>query len=116
MLASAKKTSQLCQKEVKRRAIKNAKPNKDVILRAKKLAKDTVAFWRRYEKEEREVSTLQHLSYLSHLETNSTVFIKSKKRAEKLEAERRKHEEELREAKRQQKKLNFLITQTELYR
>ena len=35
--------------------------------------------------------------------------------AEKEEVERRKREEEIREAKRQQMKLNFLLTQTELY-
>lgn len=50
-------------------------------------------FWKRNEKEEREM----------------------RKRAEREALERMKIEEELREAKRQARKLNFLITQTELY-
>jgi DNA helicase INO80 len=38
-----------------------------------------------------------------------------KKRLERENMEKRKKEEEIREAKRQQKKLNFLLTQTELF-
>ena len=38
-----------------------------------------------------------------------------RKKAEKEALERRRIEEEMREAKRQARKLNFLITQTELY-
>lgn len=50
-------------------------------------------FWKRNEKDERE----------------------NRKRAEKEALERAKKEEEERESKRQSRKLNFLITQTELY-
>jgi chromatin-remodeling ATPase INO80 len=50
-------------------------------------------FWKKYDKIERE----------------------QRKKAEKQAAEQRKVEEELREAKRQQRKFNFLITQAELY-
>jgi DNA helicase INO80 len=50
-------------------------------------------YWRKYDKEARE----------------------SQKKAEKEAAERRKREEEIREAKRQQRKLNYLLTQTELF-
>ena len=50
-------------------------------------------YWRKFEKEQRD----------------------AKKIAEKMELERIKREEEVREAKRQQKKLNFLLTQTELF-
>jgi DNA helicase INO80 len=39
----------------------------------------------------------------------------AKKKADKEAAERAKAEEEAREAKRQARKLNFLLTQTELY-
>ncbi len=50
-------------------------------------------FWKKNEKEEKE-----------------------KRKAEEKElTERRKLDEEMREAKRQQRKFNFLITQTELY-
>lgn len=52
-----------------------------------------LAFWKKNEKEEREL----------------------RKKAEKEALERLKQEEERREAQRQARKLNFLITQTELY-
>jgi DNA helicase INO80 len=52
-----------------------------------------LGYWRRHEKEERD----------------------NRKRAEREALERAKIEDEKREAKRQQRKLNFLITQTELY-
>jgi hypothetical protein len=52
-----------------------------------------VAFWKRNDKVERD----------------------SRRKAEKAAHELRKQEDERREAKRQQRKFNFLITQTELY-
>lgn len=52
-----------------------------------------LVFWKRNEKEEREL----------------------RKKAEKEALERLRLEEERREAQRQARKLNFLITQTELY-
>lgn len=60
---------------------------------ARRSMKEMLSFWRRNEREEREL----------------------RKRAEKEAQERRRLEEEQREARRQAKKLNFLITQTELY-
>ena len=50
-------------------------------------------FWRKYDKTERD----------------------GRRKAERAANEQRKAEEELKEAKRQQRKFNFLITQTELY-
>ena len=50
-------------------------------------------YWRRNEKIEREKS----------------------KKEEKVKAEQKKMDDELREAKRQQRKFNYLIAQTELY-
>ena len=43
------------------------------------------------------------------------MVVQQKKAKEKAAQEQRKHDIELLEAKRQQRKLNFLITQTELY-
>ena len=51
------------------------------------------AYWKRYDRAEKD----------------------QRKRAEKEALEQLKVDAELREAKRQQRKLNFLITQTELY-
>jgi chromatin-remodeling ATPase INO80 len=50
-------------------------------------------YWRKYDKEERERARAE----------------------QKAAQEKRKHDEEIREAKRQQMKLNFLLTQTELF-
>lgn len=62
-------------------------------MRARKIMREMLVFWKRNEKEEREL----------------------RKRAEKEALDKAKKEEEMREAKRQARKLNFLITQTELY-
>ena len=50
-------------------------------------------YWRKYDKDERE----------------------AKKRREVEERKKRKEDEEIREANRQQRKLNYLLTQTELF-
>ncbi|KAN0022513.1 hypothetical protein ACTFIU_004707 [Dictyostelium citrinum] len=92
-IANCKKIAQMMKRELK---IKNQKPPKaikDIQIRAKKLVKEMGAYWRKFDKDERE----------------------AKRRAEKEEANQRKREEEVQEAKRQQRKLNFLISQTELY-
>jgi glutamate synthase domain-containing protein 2 len=57
------------------------------------MSKEALQYWRRFEKERRDAQKI----------------------AQKLEVERVRREEEIREAKRQQKKLNFLLTQTELF-
>lgn len=61
--------------------------------RMKRLSRENIAYWKRSRRFDREV----------------------KKRLEKEAEEQRKIDHELVEAKRQQRKLNFLITQTELY-
>jgi len=93
-ISNCKKIAQLCRREVKR-VEKNSvlRKTKEVPLRAKRAMKEVLVFWKKNEKEEREL----------------------RKKAEKEAAEQRKAEEDLREAKRQGRKLNFLITQTELY-
>lgn len=93
VLSVAKKIALLCQKEVRKKAIKSQKCSKDTVVRARRLAKEMLVYWKKYEKVERE----------------------HRKRAEKEALEQRKVEDEMREARRQQRKLNFLITQTELY-
>ncbi|KAJ1826827.1 putative DNA helicase ino80, partial [Coemansia sp. RSA 2599] len=75
------------------RPIMVSRPPKDLQMRARRSMREMLLFWKRHEKEEREM----------------------RKRAEKEAAEKLKLEEEAREARRQARKLNFLITQTELY-
>jgi SNF2 family DNA or RNA helicase len=78
---------------VSRRKVHSIKTQRDISLRAKKLSKEMLLFWKRHEKEEREL----------------------RRKAEKEDIEKLKLEEEARERRRQARKLNFLITQTELY-
>ncbi|KAI5615139.1 DNA helicase INO80, partial [Silurus asotus] len=82
-----------CMREVRRAAIQVQKNCKETLPRARRLTKEMLLYWKKYEKVEKE----------------------HRKRAEKEALEQRKLDEEMREAKRQQRKLNFLITQTELY-
>ena len=72
---------------------KTAKSTKDVQAKGKRLIREMLVFWKKNEKEERDV-----------------------RRREMREAiDRAKVEEEKREAARQARKLEFLISQTELY-
>ncbi|SPO20449.1 related to INO80 - ATPase with chromatin remodeling and helicase activity [Ustilago trichophora] len=88
-----RRLSSVVQREAKRGAARNNKTVKDVQLRARKVMREVLVFWKRNEKEEREL----------------------RKKAEREAVEKAKKEEEMREAKRQARKLNFLISQTELY-
>ncbi|XP_028295465.1 chromatin-remodeling ATPase INO80 isoform X2 [Gouania willdenowi] len=93
VLTNAKKLAHQCMREVRRAAIQAQKNCKETLPRARRLTKEMMLYWRKYDKVEKE----------------------HRKRAEKEALEQRKLDEEMREAKRQQRKLNFLITQTELY-
>ncbi|XP_042901468.1 chromatin-remodeling ATPase INO80 isoform X1 [Parasteatoda tepidariorum] len=92
-LSTAKKLAQACQREVRKSVLVSQKLVKDVPARARRLTKEMMLYWKRYDKVEKE----------------------HRKRAEKEAQEQLRLDIELREAKRQQRKLNFLITQTELY-
>ena len=72
---------------------KTTKSAKENQTRAKRLMREMLVFWKKNEREERDV----------------------RKRAEKEAVDRAKEEEEKREAARQARKLEFLISQTELY-
>jgi DNA helicase INO80 len=88
-----RRVSSVAQREARRGLQRNTRTTKDVQLRARKVMREMLVFWKRNEKEEKEL----------------------RRRAEKEALDRAKKEEEMREAKRQARKLNFLITQTELY-
>ncbi|XP_029454455.1 chromatin-remodeling ATPase INO80 isoform X1 [Rhinatrema bivittatum] len=92
-LTNSRKLAHQCMREVRRAAIQAQKNCKETLPRARRLTKEMLLYWKKYEKVEKE----------------------HRKRAEKEALEQRKLDEEMREAKRQQRKLNFLITQTELY-
>lgn len=88
-----KKTAILAAREAKRWQLKNNKNQKDLTTKARRAMREMFNFWKRNERMEREL----------------------KKKYEKELIDKAKREEEEREAKRQLRKLNFLITQTELY-
>ncbi|KAC9819661.1 hypothetical protein E3N88_45209 [Mikania micrantha] len=92
-LTDAKRFSENCQREVKMKMSRSLKLMRGASIRTRKLARDMLVFWKRVDKEMAEI----------------------RKREEKEAAEALKREQELREAKRQQQRLNFLLSQTELY-
>ncbi|KAK6460000.1 DNA ATP-dependent helicase [Scheffersomyces coipomensis] len=92
-LINHKKTAILAAREAKRWQLKNNKGQKDLTTKARRAMREMFNFWKRNERIEREL----------------------KKKHEKELLDKAKKEEEEREAKRQSRKLNFLITQTELY-
>ncbi|KAI0778036.1 SNF2 family N-terminal domain-containing protein [Trametes elegans] len=79
--------------QARRPFLKTAKATKDVQAKAKRLMREMMVFWKKNEKEERDV----------------------RRREQKEAIDRAKIEEEKREAARQARKLEFLISQTELY-
>lgn len=93
VLASCKKTAQLCMRHCRQKAMQSQKNMKETLWRAKRLTREMQSYWKRYDRVERE----------------------NRRRMEKEAEEQRKMDVEMIEAKRQQRKLNFLITQTELY-
>ncbi|XAR69491.1 DNA helicase [Bertholletia excelsa] len=92
-LVDAKRLSETCQREVKLKVSRSLKLMRGAAIRTRKMARDMLVFWKRVDKEMAEV----------------------RKREEKEAAEALKREQEIREAKRQQQRLNFLLSQTELY-
>lgn len=93
ILTACRRAATNCMRHCRQRAMQSQKNMKEVIWRAKRLTREMQVYWKRFERVERE----------------------TRRRMEKEAEEQRKLDVELMEAKRQQRKLNFLITQTELY-
>ncbi|KAG9247624.1 SNF2 family helicase/ATPase-like protein [Calycina marina] len=91
--SNLKKTAILASKEAKRWQLRTNKGTKDLQARAKRVMREVMSFWKRNEREERDL----------------------RKAAEKQELENAKAAETERESSRQARKLNFLLSQTELY-
>ncbi|VVC95066.1 unnamed protein product [Leptidea sinapis] len=93
LLLQRKRLATLCSKHWRHVAMQSQKNMKETVWRCKRLSREMQAYWRRYDRAERE----------------------TRRRMERQAEEQRKMDVELMEAKRQRRKLNFLITQTELY-
>ncbi|KAF9569693.1 hypothetical protein CPC08DRAFT_652613 [Agrocybe pediades] len=91
--AQLERIAKLASMQARKPFSKTAKANKDLQAKAKRLMREMQVFWKKNEKEERDV----------------------RKREQKEALDRLKIEEEKREAARQARKLEFLISQTELY-
>lgn len=91
--SNLRKTVQLASKEARRWQLRTNKGTKDVQAKSKRGMREMMGFWKRNEREERDM----------------------RKVAEKQLIEEAKKAEADREANRQKRKLNFLISQTELY-
>ncbi|KAG9238171.1 putative DNA helicase INO80 [Amylocarpus encephaloides] len=91
--SNLKKTAILASKEAKRWQLRTNKGTKDLQARAKRVMREMMSFWKRNERDERDL----------------------RRAAEKQEIENAKKAETERESNRQKRKLNFLISQTELY-
>ncbi|KAI0257582.1 SNF2 family N-terminal domain-containing protein [Lactifluus subvellereus] len=88
-----KRVATLASLQARKPYNRTPKAIKDVQAKSKRLMREMLVFWKKNEKEERDV----------------------RKRENKEAADRAKVEEEKREAARQARKLEFLISQTELY-
>ncbi len=78
---------------MRQRAMLSQRASKETIWRAKRLTREMQAYWRRFDRAEKQ----------------------QRRQQEKEAEEQHRMDVQLMEAKRQQRKLNFLITQTELY-
>lgn len=92
-LAQLERTAKSASIQARKPFTKTAKVNKDMQAKAKRLMREMQIFWKKNEKEERDM----------------------KKREYKEALDRQRAEDERREAARQARKLEFLISQTELY-
>lgn len=92
-LINYKRMATVCLKIGRQRAMQSQKTMRETVWRAKRLTREMQGYWKRFDRVERE----------------------TKRRLEKEAEEQRKHDVEVNEVLRQQRKLNFLITQTELY-
>ncbi|KAK7058854.1 putative DNA helicase ino80 [Paramarasmius palmivorus] len=92
-VSQSERIAKLASLQARRPFTKTAKSTKDTQAKAKRLMREMQVFWRKNEREERDL----------------------RKRELKEASDRQKLEEERREAARQARKLEFLISQTELY-
>ena len=92
-IVNSKKLALQCMKVVRQKVVASQRSAKEAQAKAKRLTKEMLAYWRQYDRIE-----------------------KAAKKQQEQEAEKQqKIDLQILEAKRQQRKLNFLITQTELY-
>jgi len=91
--AQLERTARTASIQARKPYSKQRKVQRDTQTKGRRLAREMQAFWKKNEKEERDV----------------------RKREQKEAIDRLKIEEEKREAARQARKLEFLISQTELY-
>eukprot|EP00210_Caulerpa_lentillifera_P005439 g5201.t1 len=88
-----RRLADLCRKEVRNEVARNEREFVKSTQSVKKLVREMLTFWKKIDRQNADL----------------------KKQEEKAAAEQQKREDELRERKRQTQRLNFLLSQTELY-
>ncbi|BHF70900.1 Putative DNA helicase ino80 [Sparganum proliferum] len=127
----ARRAARDCARAVRQRVLQTQKPSRDPLNRARRLAREISAYWcLRGAGNESGVGVgaagsaapghdngLHDSAALGVAGATGPVesAAAARRRAERALAEQRKADLELLEARRQQRKLNFLLTQTELY-
>lgn len=92
-LLQTKKLAHLLSTHAKKPNVRTIATTKLTQVKSKRLMREMLVFWRKHDREEKDL----------------------RKKAERAQVDRAKAEEEKREAQRQARKLEFLISQTELY-
>ncbi|KAG8779089.1 putative DNA helicase ino80 [Ceratobasidium sp. 428] len=92
-LTQSKKLAHTLSTHAKKPYTRTISTTKLTQVKSKRLMREMLVFWRKHDKEEKDL----------------------RKKAERAQVDRAKAEEEKREAQRQARKLEFLISQTELY-
>lgn len=92
-MSESKRLAEICKREVKNRTLRNEREYLRTQQGIKRMIRDMLSLWKRKERESAEL----------------------RKQEEKALMELRKKEEEMREKHRQSQRLNFLLSQTELY-
>lgn len=92
-IANRKRVAGHCMRAVRQRAMISQRLTKETLSRAKRLSREMQGYWKKFDRVERQ----------------------QKRQLEKEAEEQQKMDVQLLEAKRQQRKLNFLITQTEIF-
>ena len=105
----AKKCVQMCQKRYRKDALASLKVAREFAARCNKLSKEVGVTWRRENAQNLAASGKLDAAAIAQVEMSRT------KKEAKEALERKKAEEAERERIRQQKRINFLLTQTELF-
>lgn len=103
VLRNASMAAIACTKEIRKKALESKRTAKETTARAKKIMREMLQFWRKYEREERASVTRVRREPRPAGPPKETSAAQKRREAEAIEA------------KRQARKFDYLVSQTELY-